>query len=46
MDGNGRWARQQILPRVSGHRAGIRPVRDTVEHCARSGVEVLTLFAF
>jgi undecaprenyl diphosphate synthase len=46
MDGNGRWARQQILPRVSGHRAGIRPVRDTVEHCARSGVGVLTLFAF
>jgi len=46
MDGNGRWAKRRSLPRLAGHRAGIRPVRDTVECCAQSGVEALTLFAF
>ncbi|MDH3284367.1 MAG: isoprenyl transferase [Acidobacteriota bacterium] len=46
MDGNGRWARQRSLPRVAGHRAGIASVRETVETCARLGVEVLTLYAF
>jgi undecaprenyl diphosphate synthase len=46
MDGNGRWARGRSLPRVAGHRAGIEPVRVTVETCARLGVQVLTLYAF
>jgi undecaprenyl diphosphate synthase len=46
MDGNGRWARKRGLPRVAGHRAGVEAVRDTVETCARMGVEVLTLYAF
>jgi undecaprenyl diphosphate synthase len=46
MDGNGRWARQRRLPRVAGHRAGIRSVRETVETSARLGLEVLTLYAF
>jgi undecaprenyl diphosphate synthase len=46
MDGNGRWARQRALPRPTGHRAGIKPVRSTVEYCAERGVQVLTLFAF
>ncbi|MFZ5784964.1 MAG: isoprenyl transferase, partial [Acidobacteriota bacterium] len=46
MDGNGRWARQRGLPRVEGHRAGIRAVRETVESAARLELEVLTLFAF
>src|SRR5687768_5853886 len=46
MDGNGRWAARRELPRVEGHRAGIDAVRETVESCARVGVEVLTLFAF
>jgi undecaprenyl diphosphate synthase len=46
MDGNGRWAQQRRLPRVAGHRAGIAAVRDTVEGCARLGVEALTLYAF
>src|SRR5262245_34484810 len=46
MDGNGRWARRRALPRQAGHRAGIKPVRATVELCASSGVETLTLFAF
>jgi undecaprenyl diphosphate synthase len=46
MDGNGRWAGRRRLPRVAGHRAGIGPVRATVETCARIGVKVLTLYAF
>src|SRR5215467_14195066 len=46
MDGNGRWANQRLLPRVAGHKAGIGPVRATVETCARLGIRVLTLYAF
>src|SRR5216684_3297992 len=46
MDGNGRWANRRSLPRVAGHRAGVGPVRSTVETCARLGVRVLTLYAF
>jgi undecaprenyl diphosphate synthase len=46
MDGNGRWARRRSLPRVAGHKAGIDPVRATVECCARLGIETLTLYAF
>ena len=46
MDGNGRWASRRFLPRVAGHKAGVGPVRSTVETCARLGVKVLTLYAF
>ncbi len=46
MDGNGRWARRRALPRAAGHRAGLKPVRTTVELCAQTGVSALTLFAF
>src|SRR5256885_13723938 len=46
MDGNGRWAGRRLLPRVAGHKAGIGPVRSTVETCARLGVKALTLYAF
>lgn len=46
MDGNGRWARQRGLPRTAGHRAGAKSVRSVVEESVRSGVKVLTLFAF
>jgi undecaprenyl diphosphate synthase len=46
MDGNGRWAGRRRLPRVAGHRAGVGPVRITVETCARLGVKALTLYAF
>jgi undecaprenyl diphosphate synthase len=46
MDGNGRWAGQRHLPRIAGHKAGIVPVRTTVETCARLGIKVLTLYAF
>src|SRR5215813_7845420 len=46
MDGNGRWAGRRLLPRVAGHKAGVTPVRTTVETCARLGVQALTLYAF
>jgi undecaprenyl diphosphate synthase len=46
MDGNGRWAKRRSLPRVAGHKAGIDPVRVTVETCARLGLRALTLYAF
>jgi undecaprenyl diphosphate synthase len=46
MDGNGRWAKRRSLPRVAGHKAGIEPVRTTVETCARLGLRALTLYAF
>ena len=46
MDGNGRWARQRDRQRVEGHRAGVAAVRETVETCARLGIEVLSLYAF
>ena len=46
MDGNGRWARSRLLPRIAGHRRGVESVRATVENCAERGIEFLTLFAF
>ena len=44
MDGNGRWAQSQGLPRVEGHRRGVASVRQTVEECARLRIEHLTLY--
>lgn len=46
MDGNGRWAREKGLPRVSGHREGIKRVREVIESAANFGLEAITLFAF
>jgi len=46
MDGNGRWARQRLLPRVAGHRRGVEAVRAAVRASIKRGVEYLTLFAF
>ncbi len=44
MDGNGRWAQRQGLPRIEGHRRGVTSVRRITEHCVRRGVEQLTLY--
>jgi undecaprenyl diphosphate synthase len=46
MDGNGRWAKQRMLPRVAGHRRGLESVRAVTRACIETGVEYLTLFAF
>lgn len=46
MDGNGRWATRQGLPRISGHYAGREAVHEVVEGCAEIGIEYLTLYTF
>jgi undecaprenyl diphosphate synthase len=46
MDGNGRWAMRQGLPRSAGHRAGVQAVRRVVEAAPDLGITSLTLFAF
>ncbi len=46
MDGNGRWAERQGMPRLLGHRAGAEAVRRMVEAAAGRGVGVLSLYAF
>lgn len=46
MDGNGRWAQARGLPRIEGHRRGVKSVRTVVEECARLGLEQLTLYCF
>ncbi len=46
MDGNGRWAKKRLMPRVAGHKRGLETVRSTVKACVDMGVKYLTLFAF
>jgi undecaprenyl diphosphate synthase len=46
MDGNGRWAQRRHLPRVAGHRAGVKTAREMIETCARLKIPALTLYAF
>jgi undecaprenyl diphosphate synthase len=46
MDGNGRWAKKRGLPRVAGHREGVRSVREIVEACGELDIQVLTLYTF
>jgi undecaprenyl diphosphate synthase len=44
MDGNGRWARSRGLPRIEGHRRGVKTVRKIIEECSRFGIKQLTLY--
>jgi undecaprenyl diphosphate synthase len=46
MDGNGRWAEQRSLPRLEGHRAGVKNVRPIVNRLLEHGIPFLTLYAF
>lgn len=46
MDGNGRWAKGHALKRALGHRKGVESVRTVVEICRKTGIDVLTLYAF
>jgi len=46
MDGNGRWAEQRGLPRLEGHRSGVKVARKAVEVLMGAGVKHLTLYAF
>ena len=46
MDGNGRWAKKRLLPRVAGHKAGVEAVRTIVRAAGDLGIEAMTLYAF
>ena len=46
MDGNGRWAQANNLPRIAGHRAGVSTVDEMVTHCRELGIKALTLYSF
>jgi undecaprenyl diphosphate synthase len=46
MDGNGRWAKKRLLPRLAGHRAGVEAVRKVARAAQELGLECLTLYAF
>ncbi|RYD48576.1 MAG: isoprenyl transferase [Sphingomonadales bacterium] len=46
MDGNGRWAKKRLLPRIAGHRQGVEAVRRIARAARTLGIEVLTLYAF
>lgn len=46
MDGNGRWAKQRGKARIRGHAEGAKAVRNVVTHCAKLGIEALTLYSF
>ncbi|MDP3123560.1 MAG: isoprenyl transferase [Thiobacillus sp.] len=46
MDGNGRWAKRRLMPRVAGHRKGVEALRGVIRACAERGVANLTVFAF
>ena len=46
MDGNGRWAKRRLMPRIAGHRQGVESLRRCIRACVKRGVGVLTVFAF
>lgn len=46
MDGNGRWAELRHLPRIAGHREGIKSVRELIRLCLEVGIRALTIYAF
>ena len=46
MDGNGRWANAKGLPRIAGHREGVRTVRSVTKICGKLNVKILTLYTF
>ncbi|WP_016952183.1 isoprenyl transferase [Anabaena sp. PCC 7108] len=46
MDGNGRWAKRQGLPRIMGHKAGVDAIKDLLRCCKDWGIKALTVYAF
>ena len=46
MDGNGRWAKQRLMPRSAGHRAGMEALQEIVRASHSIGIEALTVYAF
>jgi undecaprenyl diphosphate synthase len=46
MDGNGRWARKKMLPRLAGHKAGVRVAENIIKHAVSAKITLLSLFVF
>jgi undecaprenyl diphosphate synthase len=46
MDGNGRWASKRGLPRLAGHKEGVKPLKRIVRLCSKLGIKYLTAYAF
>lgn len=46
MDGNGRWAKRRHLPKIAGHRAGIKSVEEVIKAAKEFGIKILTIYAF
>jgi undecaprenyl diphosphate synthase len=46
MDGNGRWAKKRLLPKIAGHKKGVKVVRKSIQAAKDMGVKYLTLYAF
>ena len=46
MDGNGRWAAKRALPRLAGHRAGAKAVREAIAAAIELGIAYLTVYSF
>ncbi len=46
MDGNGRWASKRGVPRILGHRAGAKAIRESIAACIELGIEYLTIYSF
>lgn len=46
MDGNGRWAKERLLPRTLGHKAGVEAIRSVIKEGSNLGVKHITLYAF
>ena len=46
MDGNGRWAKKKSLPRIFGHKQGVKTIKEIVKSANDIGVKVLSLYAF
>lgn len=46
MDGNGRWAKKRLLPRVAGHKKGVNTIKKIAKYASQKGIQLLTLYAF
>lgn len=46
MDGNGRWATKQNLPRTKGHQEGLKTAKRIVKAASDAGIKYLTLYTF
>lgn len=46
MDGNGRWAKKRLLPRIAGHKAGVEALKKVIRYSSQIGIKYVTVYAF